>query len=480
LVRIEGRTIMSAERNVYLDEAVAQQERLEQDLRSKRSAPPAARPAGVAGGLGRVPAQGPAPQAVATTGAPAGSAVDIRVSGFWRWKTVLVPPNAFVVHTRRGRPEPLHVGLGTSFRFDPARDSYLVVPGAMQTILINAYCICRELQGLVVQAYVQWIIQDFATAYRKLDFSEADDPMRLVTLQLKEQAEAAIKDKVATMSVHEVLSDKQPIVEELTARLRAMAEGDDDGSAPDRRRGDRGLGLRIVTVQIKEAIVSSPRLWENLQKPFRSEQGRIARLAELAAEEAVTQRELSASRVRETQRLQTERELDELRATNDAAAFDRESGERVRRAQTEQEAARRFAELANETTLHELSLEQARGEQELAAGRARAEREHELARLAQEGELALTRARAEAEHARTLLEIERVRLRAAIDNEASPESLQARLIDALPGIVAQLPKPDELRAVTIGRDGHTVAGLIAELGAVVGALRSVTTTAAAD
>ena len=30
---------MSAERNVYLDEAVAQQERLEQDLRSKRSAP---------------------------------------------------------------------------------------------------------------------------------------------------------------------------------------------------------------------------------------------------------------------------------------------------------------------------------------------------------------------------------------------------------------------------------------------------------
>src|SRR5207302_3552574 len=106
--------------------------------------------------------------------------------------------------------------------------------------------------------------------------------MRLVNLQLKEQAEAAIKDKVATMGVHEVLSDKQPIIEELTARLRGVAEG--QGGT------DTGLGLRIVTVQIKEAVVSSARLWESLQKPYRSEQGQLARLAELAAEEAVAVR----------------------------------------------------------------------------------------------------------------------------------------------------------------------------------------------
>src|SRR6185436_15445763 len=202
----------------------------------------------------------------------------------------------------------------------------------MQTILINAHCICKELQGLLVQGYVQWIIQDFATAYRKLDFADPDDPMRLVNLQLKEQAEAAIKDKVATMSVHEVLSDKQPIIEELTARLRAVAEGEGEG--------DTGLGLRIVTVQIKEAVVSSSRLWENLQKPFRSDQARLARLAELSAEEAITERELAASRVQETQRLETERELSDLRARNDAATFDREAVEKVRRAEREQEDER--------------------------------------------------------------------------------------------------------------------------------------------
>ena len=130
-----------------------------------------------------------------------------------------------------------------SFRYRPTTDSFLVVPGAMQTILMNAFCICSELQGILVQAYVQWIIEDFGVAYRKLDFSDPEDPMRLVNLQLREQAEAAIKDKVATMSVHEVLSDRQPIIEELTRgcgvspRARARPRrGSGCGSSPCRSR----------------------------------------------------------------------------------------------------------------------------------------------------------------------------------------------------------------------------------------------------
>jgi regulator of protease activity HflC (stomatin/prohibitin superfamily) len=449
-------------RNTYLDQVVAQQERLEQDLRSKRSAPApapvAAAPAPARGG--RAPAGG----AAAKDPEKGTGAVDVRVTGFARWKTVLVPPNAFVVHTRRGRAEPLHVGLGVSFRYNPATDSYLVVPGAMQTILINAFCICKELQGLLVQAYVQWIIQDFSTAYRKLDFSDPDDPMRLVNLQLKEQAEAAIKDKVATMGVHEVLSDKQPIIEELTARLRGVAEGQGDSAEPaaaGSRRRD-GLGLRIVTVQIKEAVVSSSRLWENLQKPFRAEQGRIARLAELSAEEVISEREMTASRVRETQRMENERELSDLRARNEALSFDREAAERIRRAEREQEA-----------TLHSLALERQRHAEEAETGRLRLEREYALERLGLDGALALQRSRSEATHDEQMLELDRERVRAAIANDQSPSSIQAKLVETLPEIVERMPKPTELRSVTIGgTGGTTVAGLLAELAAVVDALRT--------
>jgi hypothetical protein len=465
-------------RNDYLDRVVAEQQALEQDLRAKRSAPqasaavipgapvPPPAPRGRGGWSGRAAVAPPAdrPDASGQAGAQRGTGVDVRVTGFWRWKTVLVPPNAFVVHTRRGRAAPLHVGLGISFRYRPATDTYLVVPGAMQTILISAFSICRELQGVVVQAYVQWIIEDFATAYRKLDFSDVDDPMRLVNLQLKEQAEAAIKDKVATMGVHEVLSDKQPIIEELTARLRAVAEGEGDR--------DQGLGLRIVTVQIKEAVVSSARLWENLQKPYRTEQERLARLSELTAADAISEREMAVARARETRQLADERELAELRHRNAAASFDRDTTERVRRAGREQEDARTLADLQDETAVHALRLQRARQDEEFEVNRMRIEGEHALRALEQEGDLAVARARAVADHDAAMLALERERIRGDIANSQSASNVQAQLVERLPEIVAKMPKPAELRAVTIGgADSTTVGGLIAELAAVVGALR---------
>ncbi len=452
----------SENRNVYLDQVVAQQEQLEQDLRAKRAAPmaPAAAPAAPVERVATGTLAGP------RGGASSSQAVEVRITGFGRWKTVVVPPNAYVVHTRRGRTEPLHVGLGTSFRYHPATDSYLVVPGAMQTILISAFSICRELQGLVVQAYVQWIIQDFAVAYRKLDFSDVDDPMRLVNIQLREQAEAAIKDKVATMSIVEVLSDKQPIIEELTARLRSVAEG--AGGT------DTGLGLRIVTVQIKEAVVSSARLWESLQRPYRAEQAQIARLAEVSVETAIAERELAAERQRETQRMANAGEIAELRAQDEAATFDRETAERVRRAEHEQENGRRLADLRHATTLHELNLERARHEEESQTGRLRIEREQLLKRLTLDGDLVMAGAEAAASHERELLAVERERARAQIENERSPMSVHGRLVDALPDIVERMPKPTELRAVTIGGSGTTtLPGLLAELAAVIDAFRSV-------
>ena len=41
--------------------------------------------------------------------------------------------------------------------------------------------------------------------------------------QRREQAEATVKDTVASMGIDAVLADKQPIIEELTRRLRLVA-----------------------------------------------------------------------------------------------------------------------------------------------------------------------------------------------------------------------------------------------------------------
>ena len=465
--------VSESNRNSYLDQVVAQQERLESDLRAKGriASAPSVPAASVPPARGLATASSASADGAFGGGsvpAPAAhNAVEVRITGVGRWKTVLVPPNAFVVHTRRGEAEPRHVGLGVSFRYRPATDSYLVVPGAMQTILLNAFCICRDLQGLLVQAYVQWLIQDFGTAYRKLDFSDPLDPMRLVNLQLREQAEAAIKDKVATMSIHEVLSDRQPIIEELTARLRGVAEGEGESD------GGQGLGLRIVTVQIKEAVVSSKTLWENLQKPFRAEQGRLASLAELAADGAVTESRMAEARRQETRRLADERDLGDLRATNQAREFDRESGEQARRDEQVQGNARKAAEAAQETRLHGLALERERHEQESVMARLRLEEEQALQRLRLEAELSAARVRAQADHERGLLELERDRARADIANARSAASLQAELISTLPDIVEKFPSPGEYKSVTIGgTDTAPLAGLVAQLSAVVHTLKS--------
>src|SRR5260370_897795 len=221
--------------------------------------------------------------------------IRVRETGAWLWKRVIVPPNAYVVHTRMGRKTPVTLGLGISFRYNPDTDAYLVVPAAMQTIGIVANGISKEKQGINILAYVQWQIADFGVAYRKLDFSDSRDPLGIVNAQLREQAEAAIKDKIATMSVEEVLTDKQPVIEELTTRLKVVAEGR-QGAESDAD----GLGIKIVTVQIKEAYVSSQALWENLQAPFRYEKEQAARISYMLMQDEIRKKELDNRRFAET------------------------------------------------------------------------------------------------------------------------------------------------------------------------------------
>jgi regulator of protease activity HflC (stomatin/prohibitin superfamily) len=419
----------SSLRNDYLEKCQAQQARLADDLRARKSPAGGAPRAFIANasppreaaedetGLRIVPGD---------TGPVGGNAVDVRINGWWRWKTVVVPPNAYVVHTRRGHEKPLHIGLGVSFRYDPVTDSFMVVPATLQTILLSANCICREKQGIVVQGYVQWIVDDFPTAYRRLDFSDAYDPMKVVNVQLREQAEAAIKDVVATMSIDGVLADKQPIIKELTARLRHVAEGDGQ---------DKGLGLRIVQVQIKEAVVSSPKVWEMLQRPFRAERSREARLAELTHQAVVRSREADAEKAAAAERIAAQAEVARLESEAEAARFDREQSERVRRAKAE-------AENLAQTAAHE---------------REKIEAEAALQRLRVEQELLEAGMRQEAQNRQIEKEIAFEGARRKIDNDLSPSALQMRLIEGLPGIAEKLPHPKELKTFSFGGQDNLMA-----------------------
>lgn len=450
--------------NDYLNQVVQEQAKVEGELRARKRAAAPFAPAAAAVNY-------ELSEATDASFNSAGAApVDYRITGWFRWKTVVVPPNAYVVHTRRGQPDPVHVGLGISFRYNPNTDAFLVIPAAVQTLLINARCISAERQGVLVQAYVQWVVDDVRTAYRRLDFSDSSDPMRIVNVQLREQAEAAIKDKVATMPIDDILSDKQPIIEELTTRLRGVAEGTRVADTTT------GLGLKIVTVQIKEAVVSSTRLWENLQKPFRAEREKLARMAELEAQQQIATRELEIRQLRETAEIESARHMAELRARQAREAYDREQQEKARQHKLEQEAEQRaLAERALTEKARRLADEElARQRHELEA--AAVARELEAVRR----QLELERARAELEKLRSANTIEREEVehaararreerevevfarRRAAENDLSEAHLRARLVEQLPRLAEAMPRPDELRAVTVNGDGAAaLAGLLA-------------------
>ncbi len=401
--------------NSYMEEVIQQQQQVAQELRKQKAPAPAAMMA--RGRRQNVPA--PNDEGGGGHGGGGGgggsvtNAVDVRVTGFWRFQTVIVPPNAWVVHTRRGHAEPLHLGLGVSFSFDPMRDSYIVAPATMQTLAINARCICAERQGILVQAYVQWIVEDFKAAYQKLDFGDIDDPMRIVNVQLREQAEASIKDKVASMSIDEVLADRRPIIDEMTSRLRSVAEGQ---------------GLKIVQVQIKEAVVSSTSVWENLQKPFREEKARLARLAELDRERAIQEREVKDANDAERQRISADGET-----------------QRMRRAQ-EVELAKSRGELEEIRVTAE--LQQIEAQQQLDAARA-------------DVDLAATKKALEKKQLENDAQLARDRLALAleaekrkVENDISPARLDELLVRSLPQLASSLPRATKSETITIAGSGE--------------------------
>src|SRR5262249_50274561 len=138
---------------------------------------------------------------------------------------------------------------------------------------------------------------------------------------------------------------------------------------------------------------------------------------------------------------------------------------------TATEKAGKEAEL--ELKLHQLETEKRRIAEELAAvqrqvelEKARAEQERQRAEAAVAVEDVTRRARA----AREERDVELFRRRREAENLLSEEHVRSRLVERLPEIAAALPKPDELRSVSVNGDGQA-AGLVGFLHGVLEALR---------
>jgi flotillin len=420
----------------------------------------------------------------------------VRVTGRF-FQRVIVPPNAYVIHTRLNREKPVTLGLGLSFKYNPKTDAYLVIPAAMQTIGVVANCISKEKQGINVLAYVQWQIEDFSIAYKKLDISDGRDPLAVVNAQLREQAEAAIKDKIATMSVEEVLTDKEPVIEELTNRLKQVAEA----QTKDGKMIKEGLGIKIITVQIREALVSSAALWEDLQSPFRFEQQKKASISYLEMQNEIKNKELESLKAKETREAETNLEVERIKQKKKTEVIELSLKEDAIRFAGEQAAAQNKLVLEEKTALHKREREDRMlaKEREIRASRIESERElleKEAAlaevkeKLAHSLEALRVKARLERENAEKenalLLEKKRNELTLLYDeawakieklrNEArnvvGANAVLEQLVAKLPEIAKSMPQIKEMKVIQSNTNDPAFESLISFVQKILGVAES--------
>ena len=169
--------------------------------------------------------------------------------------------------------------------------------------------------------------------------------------------------------------------------------------------------------------MSSSSLWETLQRGFRAERSKEARLAELQAQAVVKEREDAEKLKAQQVIIERDETIRKLKGDAEAKAYDDEQSEKARRAALEAEQA---TELANH---QRQTLEQSEAFEQLKQTLTHQRREVEFEREMAESNRRLELRRAEEE----------------LLNLLSEPRLRAQLIEALPEIAGQLPKPDSLK-----------------------------------
>ncbi|MEW5818769.1 MAG: SPFH domain-containing protein [Cyanobacteriota bacterium] len=182
---------------------------------------------------------------------------------------VTIAPNEYVVHTRFGKIK--NQGLGKTFVLLPLIDSYIHFSITPRKINFYADNITKEKQGVGIDGFLIWSIEDGERAYKKID-SYDSDAIDNLSMQLIDISVSIARNAISNMILEEVLTNREVLVEKLSTQLTSII-------------GD--WGLKIEAMEIKEVRVLSETLFESMQAPFRNEQLRIAEHSRLEAKKDI-------------------------------------------------------------------------------------------------------------------------------------------------------------------------------------------------
>ena len=234
-----------------------------------------------------------------------------------RWGFVAAKPSEFLVVTRDGQVMTSRSGQGAGI-FKWPRDQVAIVPTTLQRIEFTADQITRERVGVSVSGLAVIRIAEPLLAYRVLDFS-ADDALDQLSATLREMFVGAGRRLIANLSLEDCLSRRKETIAGFLLDEIAPIVG---GAGKPEDSTNRGWGVVIDTIEIKEVKILSAQVFAHLQAPYRAEIATRAEVAELERKREVDERALTTDRVTRS-----------LTATAEAEATEVEEREAARRAE---------------------------------------------------------------------------------------------------------------------------------------------------
>mgnify|MGYP006278297129 CR=1 FL=1 len=290
----------------------------------------------------------------------------IAVLGIWCYKKfyISVKPDEYVIHYGRGGMVK-HCGRGISFFCWPG-ETYIAVPSTIRDVNFCADQITQEKQGVRVQGFMAYRIDDFEKAYQTLDLRsrsakvllsaeknvdnkdyssktrettfklDPDDPLAKTDLVLRRLAESVVRHEVSNKTVDEMISEREAVIESMKDQI-----------APTVAR----WGLVVETIEFTEVWIRSRELFENLQAEYRND-------VRLKAEQstASTERNISESK------LESEREIARIEAETQRCQRVTASKEQLsaREVEIKNDELVKQKELETDQRLKEKALEQAK------------------------------------------------------------------------------------------------------------------------
>lgn len=205
-------------------------------------------------------------------------------------------------------------GPGISALILPVIDRWEIVPCSSNRITFCAEQITAENQGVQVNGFAVWKISDPGRAGQCYDFEDEKGAVTALGENLRDVVESAIRHRVANMPMEEVLRKRGSIILQLKEETAYMASQ---------------WGVTIETVEIREVLILSATLFEQMQADYRNAMRLKSETSTLETEKSIEERKLAQEEemalLRQQARkrdLERDAEMKRLTATEQAALDD--------------------------------------------------------------------------------------------------------------------------------------------------------------